>query len=224
MGIFEELSAAGMEIPTTEEVGKVFWNLDEALVSVGRRRDAHDLRGVFGAKADIDATGVWEVADGAGISGPSTAVAFSSDFGGVTVSTCGDCGGADNDLPLLGEAAVIDNEVFVDKGDPGIGVSGAVEQAGVVSVVVDDRTSVRSGDEGTEPFKLSSTGNSSTTEGEGDTGGVDISMAFWMTSCGGRARGEMMMPGACEGSSGRRDQMTHPPLNLSDVARAGEET
>lgn len=32
-----------------------------------------------------------------------------------------------------------------------------------------------------------------------------------MTSGGGRARGEMMIPGAVLGSEGRFDQMTQPP-------------
>ena len=45
-----------------------------------------------------------------------------------------DFGDSGDDLPLLGEAAVINNEVFVDRGDSGTGVSRAVAHAGVVSV------------------------------------------------------------------------------------------
>jgi hypothetical protein len=65
-----------------------------------------------------------------------------SSHGDVTVSTFGDCG---EDLLLLGEVAAIDNDVFVDKGDSGIGVSGAVEHAGVVSVAEEDGGSESSG-------------------------------------------------------------------------------
>ena len=51
-------------------------------------------------------------------------------------------------------------------------------------------------------------------------GGVGRSTAHWTTSGGGRARGEMMMGGASDGSVGRRDQMAHPPIS----GREGEAT
>ena len=47
--------------------------------------------------------------------------------------------------------------------------------------------------------------------GFGDSGGVGRRRAFSTTSGGGREWGEMMMPGARDGSVGRRDQMAQPP-------------
>lgn len=47
--------------------------------------------------------------------------------------------------------------------------------------------------------------------GFGDSGGVGSRRAFCITSGGGREWGEMMIPGAREGSVGRRDQMAQPP-------------
>ena len=126
-------------------------------------------------------------------------------------------------MPLLGEAAVIDNEVFVDRGDSGMGVSGAVEHAGVVSVVGDEEgTSACSGEVRIDTFNSpssSSWGNSLIREGrgEGEGGGVGRSIAFCMTSCGGRAQGDIMIPRASEGSYGLRDQIAHPPLTLDRV-------
>ena len=43
----------------------------------------------------------------------------------------------------------------------------------------------------------------------GEEGGEGSASAFWMTSSGGRARGEMMMHGAAAGLEGRCDQMTY---------------
>jgi len=91
-----------------------------------------------------------------------------------------------------------------------MGVSGAVEHAGVVSVADEEVTSACSGEVRVDTFdspSLSSWGNSLVREGggEGEGGGVERSIAFYMTSCGGRARGDIMIPGASEGSCGLRD-------------------
>lgn len=51
----------------------------------------------------------------------------------------------------------------------------------------------------------------STIAGFGDSGGVGTRRAFSSTSCGGRERGEIMMPGARDGFVGRRDQIAQPP-------------
>lgn len=142
-GTDDGTSAAGMEKPTTDDVGRVFWDFDDdaaALVD-GRRRDAHDFGGGFAMVGDT--------AGGAGVAGNIV-----SSFGVATVSTLGDCG---DDLPLLGDTAAKDNEVFVDCGDPGIGVSGAVEHAGVVSVAEEDGTSASSGDARMDSFDSPST-------------------------------------------------------------------
>jgi len=53
----------------------------------------------------------------------------------------------------------------------------------------------------------------------GEGGGVGMLRASLMTSGGGQALGEMMIPGAAEGSEGRFDQMTQPPSFGSLVGR-----
>ena len=40
---------------------------------------------------------------------------------------------------------------------------------------------------------------------------METRRAFSSTSCGGRERGEIMIPGARDGFVGRRDQITQPP-------------
>jgi len=171
-----------------------------------RRSDAHDLGGCFAA--------VGNTAEG----GVRLTGAIISSLDGATVSTFGDSG---DNLPLLGEAAAIDNEVFVDRGDSGMGVSGAVEHAGVASVADEEGTSACSGEVRVDTFNSpssssSSWGNALVREGggEGEGGGVGRSIAFCITSWGGRARGDIMIPGASEGSCGLRDQIAHPPLTL----------
>jgi hypothetical protein len=49
----------------------------------------------------------------------------------------------------------------------------------------------------------------------GEGGGVLSSRAWCTTSGGGRARGDIIIPGACEGSCGRRDQIAQPPNGLT---------
>jgi len=56
----------------------------------------------------------------------------------------------------------------------------------------------------------------------GDAGGVGMSRAYWRTSGGGRARGDIMIPGAREGSCGRRDQIAQPPTSGKDGEATGE--
>jgi hypothetical protein len=178
-GIGDGTSAAGTEKPMTDEVGRVLGLDADATAPVGgRRRDAHDFGGGFEEVDDVAATGALTSSQ-------------------ATVSTFGDC---DSDLPLLGEAAAMDTDVLVDKGEPGIGVLGAVEHAGVVSVADEEGTSACSSEVRVDSFDSLSRGNSLAGEGKGDAGGVGSSIAYWMTSCGGRARGDIMIPGACEGS------------------------
>ena len=54
-------------------------------------------------------------------------------------------------------------------------------------------------------------------EAGGVGGGVLSREACEMISGGGRAFGEMMMPGACVGSWGLRDQMAHFAVGLGEV-------
>ena len=80
----------------------------------------------------------------------------------------------------------------MDDGDRGTaGVSGAVEQAGVVVVV---SVAVAAIDSVSSAIFSSETGIWS--EGGGDGDGVRNWIALEMMLCGGRARGEMIIPGA----------------------------
>lgn len=106
-------------------MGRAFDAFDEeAAPSAGRRREAQDFGGAL--------TG------GRG--------AFSSAAGGSAISTFGDGGGIEDGLLASGEAAAIESEVLVDKGEDGMGVSGAVELADVVSVSPEECTAARSGE------------------------------------------------------------------------------
>jgi hypothetical protein len=67
---------------------------------------------------------------------------------------------------------------------------------------------------------VSSAGVGSIMTGGGVTGGVGTSMALLIMSGGGRAKGEIMMPGAFAGSVGRLDQMaqvSRPKFGLDGV-------
>lgn len=65
--------------------------------------------------------------------------------------------------------------------------------------------------EGVTAMALGGVAKRAATTGFGDSGGVETRRAFSRTSCGGRERGEMMMPGARDGFVGRRDQIAQPP-------------
>lgn len=111
-------SAPGIENPTTEDVGRALGARPLGAVDdepAGRRRDAHDLGGCLagvGGTAEVDAG---EVTAGSSIAGAAGSVSGFARSGDEE------------------EAGASETEVFVDNGDPGTtGVSGAVEQAGVV--------------------------------------------------------------------------------------------
>ena len=127
-------------------------------------------------------------------------------------------------LPSL--VLATDKEVCDDAGDPFcVGVS-------VVSVTLEDGTDefvceassagngcgerspmgIISGVEGSEGGLVGRRGG----ECGGVGGGVLRSEACEMISGGGRAFGEMMMLGACEGSWGLRDQMAHFAVGLGE--------
>lgn len=125
------------------------------------------------------------------------------------------CGGSSNFI--FADASAAEREVFVETGDVGAEVSGAVDVAGVVSVLGEEASigvgvGARSG---------------RTSVGAGEGGGEGRASAFWITSSGGRARGEMMTPGAVEGLEGRCDQMTYsecvPAILRDDTLDAGDE-
>lgn len=130
---------------------------------------------------------------------------------------------------LAGEPPATEIEVLVEIGDPGnVGAS-------VTSVTAEDEivesaccvpiTEVMSLSRGTasscsstpSSSTFSSTGSVTGTDFDGDGGGVRTSKAFDTISSGGRARGEIIIPGAFEGSPGRRDQIA------MDAYEGGEE-
>lgn len=88
----------------------------------------------------------------------------------------------------------------METGEVGTEVSGAVDVAGVVSVSAEEGTSMGVG---------VGAWSGKTSVGGGEGGGEGRASALWRMSSGGRARGEMMMPGAAEGLEGRCDQMTY---------------
>ena len=124
-----------------------------------------------------------------------------------------------------GDGAVRETEVFVERGEPGTGVSGAVEQAEVVSVADDDNASAcsDSGDavsfgssgEGKGARSITVSGTNATAFGLsfGEAAGVGILSARWIIWSGGFARGEMMIPGASEGRP-LRDHITQPESSM----------
>ena len=135
---------AGMEKPTTEEVGSLDFD-EEAVASAGCcRRDAHDFftAGFGGAGAGtVAGTAASEAATVASTAGTCSVVATDAS----PFETSGATFASDVSSGLdAGEGAVRDTDVFVDNGEPGTGVSGAVEQTDVVSVADEDRASARS--------------------------------------------------------------------------------
>ena len=173
-------SVPGIENPTTEDMGRALGARPLGAVDeepAGRRRDAHDLGGCL---VDTDAgAGEAEAGGGAASAGSSVTEVASSSVSSFARS------GDDE------EAGASDTEVLVDDGDLGTaGVSGAVEQAGVVVVVsvavaaIDSVSTIFSSETGIWG------------EGGGDGDGVRNWIALEMMLCGGRARGEMIIPGA----------------------------
>jgi len=148
-------------------------------------------------------------------------------------------GSHDPDLDFTCEWAVhaAEMEVLEDRGEAG---TGGVSETVEISVSDEETVSGRSlrGDSaGSEANFVCSSGAACVDEGGmtlvlagavegaisagfGDSGGVESWRAFFRTSGGGRQRGEKMMPGARDGSVGRRDQIAQPPnccLGSDDV-------
>jgi hypothetical protein len=217
---------AGMEIPTTDDVGRPLaglgrvWELEEVdEVAAGRRRDAHDFLSGGGAGAGTG-MGAFDCDERAG-------------EGGVALSSAVGCSDGSLLCPLLLPAREID--VLVESGDSGIGVSGAVEQLvseeeGMEDIDESSGSGVVAGGGfgGVTDVCVRSDGNAigvcmdlndcdggevtaGLGKGGGDGGGVVVDSAFWTIDGGGRARGENMSPGALAGSLGGRDHITQPP-------------
>lgn len=226
------VGSAGMENPTTDEVGRVFLvevgadELPGVEDEEGRRRDAQDFltRGTAVATAGAGAA---VCADCDGADGGREA-AGSLDAGAGASGACGP--------GSLGEAPVRDIDVLVETGDPGmVGVSvvSVTDDEGTVELVLESSCE---GDEiSSSPavccslLKVASLGGAGRPFTEaaggrgGERGGVRSSSAPWTIPGGGRALGEMMIPGACDGSSGRRDQMAQLPREVLADASLGDD-
>ena len=110
--------------------------------------------------------------------------------------------------PLVGDSTGIDTEVAQEYGEPGTGVSAARDPDGVVSVVDDDGMPIGSGEPSTS-LMTGGFGGSAIRRGLGEVGGVGRSNAFCTKSAGGKACGDIIIPGALSGLPGRRDQTTN---------------
>jgi hypothetical protein len=156
-----------------------------------------------------------------------------SNSGAVREAATPVVGSHDSDLDLTCECAVpaAETEVLEERGDEGTGgVSDTVE----ISVSEEATVSGRSlrGDSAESEASLSGSSRAAFVDegsggaatmalgvvpkctalaGLGDSGGVGRWRALSRTPCGGRERGEKMIPGARDGSVGRRDQIAQPP-------------
>lgn len=127
---------AGIEIPTTEDLGSAF-GLDGVELS-RRRRDAKLGRGPVGGFEVCD--GVEGVDEGAGRVGSGIASRTGSEDNGAE-STCGVATCTDTEsCPILvgGEVIASEMDVFVEIGDVGTDVLTAEDAAVVVSVAEAD--------------------------------------------------------------------------------------
>jgi hypothetical protein len=142
VGVVEvaERADAGMEKPTTEDVGRAL-GFEGAAPSLRRSEAQEGLESaVFGAGL----AGVGETGTSRGIATTSEGcceeIGISSDWRVIAHS------GLKGSVGLVCvRESVTESEVFVDTGEAGMDVSGAVEVAGVVSVAVESGISTWSG-------------------------------------------------------------------------------
>ena len=252
-GTREGRGEAGMEKPTTDEVGNDGLEVEGPASLAGwRSKDANDLLGTGGAAAgagadgDTGGTGVGAVEADTPTGGVGTVV--SREVGitaGGSVTTAGGTswvvvgamtaavGSHDSDLDFTCEGAVpaAETEVLEESGETRTGgVSDTVETSVSEEATV-SRKSCRGDSAGSEASLGSSSGATFVDEGAGgaaaavlggvakgaktggfgDPGGVESLRALSRTSGGGRERGDMMIPGARDGSVGRRDHIAQPP-------------
>lgn len=222
---------AGIEKPTTLDVGRVFLAPEGAPVvadegeSAGFKSAAHDFFTGAGTGVDEETAGVvtgvesddeaivevgaksafvgaGESVDGAG-SGEVTLVgvgAVNSETSGADVVVASSF--AEVAIGVSATATDADRDVLDDAGDAGR------VAVGVPAVALDDEDGIPDpvGRPASADFG-SGGGIAFEAIGFGEGGGVRCVEARSTTCGGGRARGEMMMPGACLGSRGILDQI-----------------
>jgi hypothetical protein len=217
---------AGMEKPTTEEVGRAFLVCVGADVEdAGRRRDAHDFLGggIAGVAAADAGSGVgWLGAASSTNEGAAWTLVSAGAFDSGSSTTSLAVSRANFAPASLAGVPATETEVLVVVGDPGtVGVYAVSVAAveGTVEFVSEDQAAVDAGSsstfcsgegsEGKDSFPASSSTVETaggrtflvvTGETGGEGGGVLRLSARSTISGGGRAREDMMMLGACEGS------------------------
>lgn len=124
------------------------------------------------------------------------------------VATTAGTAGMEAICSFVSEPPAPDTDVLVDIGDPGrVGTSVTSVTADEEMVELANIAIVESVLYFFSSCAKSSDGSATGTGFGGDAGGVGRSNAFDMISSGGCARGEMIIPGAFDGSPGRRDQI-----------------
>ena len=194
----------GIENPTTVEVGSEF--LPVGLASSFFNNEAQDLftRGVVGAGA------------AGGVTSASVALSCGdSATGGISAGMVVE--GVGGGFPS--ERGVLDIEVREDIGEAGVVVSWT-EGVAVVSVTGDGEFDeriwvVESSSNISVPLSRSGSSGTVTAAWTGVSGGVGILSASSITCGGGRARWEMIIAGATEGSVGLRDHTANSFFGFS---------
>ena len=209
MGVAEELSTRppGIENPTTVDVGRAFFPVD--VPSSFFNSEAQDFLTIGAAVAGTGRAGC--VA--------STSVAptcRSSATAGTSAGTVVD--GVEGDFTFEGEP--LDIEVREDIGEAGVAISRTEGVAAVVSVTGDEESDVCvwtvGGSSGISiPLSRSGSSGMLTVTWTGVSGGVGSLSASSITCGGGRARGEIIIAGAAEGSVGLLDHIASSFLDFS---------
>jgi len=206
-----------------------------AAAGAGADGDTGAAAGVGAVEADASTGGVGTVVSREGVG--TTAAGSVTSAGGtswvVMGATPAVVGSHDSDLDFTCECAVpaAETEVLEERGETGTGgVSDTVETSVSEEATVSGKSCrgdsagsetslggssgaavVDEGSGGAAAVALGGVAKGATTVGFGDSGGVESLRALSRMSDGGRERGEMMIPGARDGSVGRRDHIAQPP-------------
>jgi hypothetical protein len=225
-----------MEKPTTEEVGRD--DLEES-PEAGRSKDAQDFLRTGGADTGTGAVelaeggvGMEVSAEGEGATTVESETSTERVFLELARAAALDVASMASGPSSVCKWAVptTDTDVLEESGETG---TGGVSDTFEISVPEEDTLSGSGKSSGADSAESKvgfggSTGGSCVDKepemmttldgvtmfaaaGFGDSGGVGSRRAFSITSGGGREWGEMMIPGARDGSVGRRDQMAQPP-------------
>ena len=206
-----------------------------AAAAAGADGDTGVAAGVGAVEVDASMGDVSTVVSREGVG--TTAAGSVTSAGGTSWAAMGATtaivGSHDSDLDFTCESAVpaAETEVFEERGETGTGgVSDTVETSVSEEATVSGKSCrgdsagsetglggssgaafVDEGSGGAAAVALGGVAKGATTVGFGDSGGVESLRALSRMTDGGRERGEMMIPGARDGSEGRRDHIAQPP-------------